>query len=49
MAPKSYTERLIEMLVNLSDEQKEIVAVHLLGIVMGMRMADDLRREEKSA
>ena len=44
-----YMEQLAEALAALPEDQREFVAAHLLGIAMGMRMADDLRREEKSA
>ena len=49
MEKKTYTEELAEELARLPEDQREFVAAHLLGIAMGMRLGDDVRREEKSA
>lgn len=49
MGKKSNTELLIEELVQLPDDMKEKVAIHLLGTVQGMKIAAALDNDKKSA
>ena len=49
MSQKTYTEQLIEELVNLPEEMKKTVSVHLLGTIRGMKMQAVLNKEKKSA
>lgn len=49
MARKSFTEQLIEVIVNLPDDEKEFVAVHLLGTVQGMKLEQAMQKEKESA
>ena len=49
MDRKTYTEQLIEELVSLPEEMKKTVSVHLLGTVRGIKMADALNKDKKSA
>lgn len=49
MPQKTYTEQLIEELVTLPEEMKKTVSVHLLGTIRGIKMADTLNKDKKSA